>query len=356
MVLDAFIENVAEIEHYNIYYNNSIFGNKKTGYSILPTSGNIPRGNYYYAVSSGALSGEESTAARIRVDSRWWGGVFNGYIALKWSETPGTELYHIYRGTSEDSLYYLSTIPGNLFIDSNGLTEVNYDREPLLFNYTSLIEPSNLEIYNDIHTVNFNMRLKKPNWLTIIIYLNGNTLLPQIHIDRLQFLFSKLIAPEIRYNIIIAGSKYILYNWEPINIDVTYFYCDGNLETGVYLLSNNARNGIASDEYMQYLLGTTTYGTGLYGITALFESRIYNVSNTSKVFNIFTFMFNCDLGRIELFYRKDYYSEWSTAVTGTGETEIIIEGGIQSVQFLAVFKSISWNSGDSIYYLNWTEI
>lgn len=218
MVLDSFNENAIEFDHYDIYYNESLYETKKTMYSFVATSSGLTRGNYWYGVSACKNTGEETAVTKLRVDRRWWPTGYMRMNTLMWDFSEDADCYKIYRGTTESDLYFLTSSGINVFIDVDQYEE-NLDIEALDYNLTDLIEPANLYLYDKNGVNKLFLKLKKPNSLAIILYGVENNELTEYDITRIMDLLEKLIPPELKYRVIFANnSKVIMY---PEGTDVT---------------------------------------------------------------------------------------------------------------------------------------
>jgi len=206
MLLDSIKTETTDFDHYDIFYKNSLYRTNKTGWNFvtIATSTGIARGNYYYGISSLTSTGEETGVTVVRVDSRWWPLGYVGTNVLRWSQVNGVPFYNIYRGSSEDSLEYLTTISDLFFIDADAITP-NPLINPPVHNFTDYEGPTDAYLYLDTKLASEEQLLKNRTWLEIIIYANGNNDIPTFQLERIVFYLKKIIAPEIRYIIIYAN-------------------------------------------------------------------------------------------------------------------------------------------------------
>lgn len=210
MVFDAFRDNVPEIDHYEIYFNDSLYDTQRTGYTFTPTSTGLGRGNYYYGISSHKANGEETPVSVLRVDRRWWPDPYVCTNVLMWDYMSGAEGYRIYRGTSPDNLLLMTSTGSNFFIDINGYATTSTG--PVAYNFTDMEAPTGLHLYDKFGVNNLFLRLKKPGSLTILLFGTGTNLLQSYDIDRLMYLLGQFIPPEIKYRLIFSNDdKVILY-------------------------------------------------------------------------------------------------------------------------------------------------
>lgn len=207
MLLDAYEENVANFDHYEIYSSNSLYQTLQSGWSFVPSSpDNLIRNNYYYHVSCKMNTGGETTPTELRCDMRWWPVGFTGLVALKWNEMPGADSYIIYRGSDSTSTGYMVETPLTYWVDDGSLIP-NYAIQPKDMNFTGVESPENLHISNNVYVANLEMLLKKPNALAIVIYSTGDTSIPAYQIERLKTLLAKYVPPEIIYKLIVANDS-----------------------------------------------------------------------------------------------------------------------------------------------------
>ena len=203
IVLDAFENNVPEFEHYDIYYNNTLYRPKYTGRTFTCTNPSLPRGDYYYGVSSVSDIGEETAVSKIRLDRRWWPNTYYGANVLMWDYMTGSDSYNIYRGYSSTGLYLLRNVPGNVYVDGNYDTLTSTGA--LLFNFTDLLEPTNFRASLNVFVTGYIAKRKRKSTFSIVIYTYGNSSIPEINITRIRQLLSKMIPPELKYNILMTN-------------------------------------------------------------------------------------------------------------------------------------------------------
>jgi len=209
-VLDVFKKNIDTFEHYELYLNNSLYQTHRTMYIPATQTGDLERDDYYYGLSAFKYTGEETPVSTIRVDRRWWPFTYKGFNYFIWTPVAGAESYRIYRGTSEDNLQLLATVPGVMFVDDGHLTPTSTG--VVSYNFTNLDIPDSFRVINDVRVSNYIMKLKKPTSMVIILFAYEDTEISDLNINRLLILFSKIIPPEIRYTILyIRNSKIIIY-------------------------------------------------------------------------------------------------------------------------------------------------
>lgn len=210
-VLDAFQENLDEFDHYEIYFNDRIYGTQRTQYTFTMTSTGVTRGDYYYGVSACQNSGSETPVSQLRVDRRWWPDPLGGSNILMWDYVPHADFYKIYRGSSFSNLYYMTSTGYNFFVDI-GEISTNPTLRPITYNYTDIERPANLKLYYRYGVNNIYLRKKQPNSLFIFLYGKNNSEIQDYNIERLLALFSKLIPPELLYSVVFANnSKVVIY-------------------------------------------------------------------------------------------------------------------------------------------------
>ena len=220
IVLNAFKNNLTTLDNYEIYFNDDLYNTQQTAYTFTATSTGLTRGNYYYGVSSySAIDGSETDVSNVRVDRRWWPNVYTGVNVLMWDYMPGADHYRIYRGTSEDELYFMTSTGANIFVDF-GAQNPDMITTPRLYNYTSLDKPTNLRLHDRYGVNNLYLRLKKPSSLVIILYGANDNTLEEYNLQRLLSLFEKLIPPEILYRVIFANDEKVILYPEGQEIDL----------------------------------------------------------------------------------------------------------------------------------------
>ena len=225
LVLDAFQENITEFDHYEVYYNNSLYDPKQTSRSFVintSTGGlGLERDNYYYGVTSTNSSNEESSAVIVRIDDRWWptstglytstgadtSTGYTGFNVITWPEVDGIELYNIYkyRGSNSsyayDSLTFVAQRNGNIFVDIDNSNLLTSTGTPPLYTFTEHDHPESLEVINKTKVANEDIAQKRKTFITIILYAEDNQDIPDFQLDRLLALFSELIPPELIYRV-----------------------------------------------------------------------------------------------------------------------------------------------------------
>ena len=84
MILDAFVKQIPELDHYEIYDRYSLYQTDISGRFFVPQVAHthLLRKNYYYGISSARYTGEESTISSAHVDSRWWPLIIQGIMLL----------------------------------------------------------------------------------------------------------------------------------------------------------------------------------------------------------------------------------------------------------------------------------
>jgi len=204
LLMDAFEDNVDEFDHYEIYYNNSLLGTHASGFAYVPTSSGLVRDDYVYGISTvNTSTGAETDVTILRLDKRWWPENYNGINVLLWDAMSNATRYNVYKGSTEDDLEFMISIPGNVWVDNGSITP-NSSITPRLFNYTSLYKPTNLVTNNSIYVTKLIEILKKSTTLTIIFYSVNDTEILELHRNRILVLLQKLIPPELLYNVIYA--------------------------------------------------------------------------------------------------------------------------------------------------------
>jgi hypothetical protein len=205
-VLDAFCINISEMNKYEIYYNNELYQSPFTGEIFSCSNPSLPRDIYYYKVSSCLYTGEETPGTLLELDRRWWPDGYEGYNVLYWDAVEEVECYKIYRSSTSTGIVnfgLLATIPGNIFVDTGELFP-DFEINPISVNFTSLATPTEIKHETKINISDLSMLKKRKSFLTIIVYAEKTNSIPAYQLDRIIYMCKKLIAPEIKYEIIYA--------------------------------------------------------------------------------------------------------------------------------------------------------
>jgi len=204
-VLDAFVENVDQFDHYEIYSNSDLYGilDTKTSFAPEPVIG-LERDDYYYGIASCTNSGAITTPTLLRVDSRWWPDGFRGINVLMWDEAVSADYYMLYKGYSEDALGYVVSTDRNIWVDTGELP-IDYNITPKDMNFTVLNPPLNFRKNNNIYLTSVLQWLKRNTQLIIIIYGKGNSTIPEFQINRLRLMLQTLIPTEFKYYLLYAN-------------------------------------------------------------------------------------------------------------------------------------------------------
>jgi len=211
MMFDSFQENIPEIDHYEIHYNMDLFDTQKTSYTFTATSTGLGRGNYWYGISACTRDGEETSVATLRIDRRWWPAPYVNENAIMWDYVYGADFYRIYRGTSEANLYFLTSTGMNVVVDINKAIP-NPEITPVLYNFTDILEPTNVKLYDTCGVNNLFLRLKKTSSLIILLFGAENNVIAEFDLQRILYLLKKFIPPELKYSIVFSNdTKVILY-------------------------------------------------------------------------------------------------------------------------------------------------
>jgi len=215
ILLDSIQTEADYFDHYDVFYRNSLYRTIKTGWNFvtISTSTGLDRGNYYYGITSLTSTGEETGVEVIRVDDRWWPLSSTGFVrmnVIQWSQVNGIPYYNIYRGVSEDSLEYVTTLSGLFFIDAGVLTP-NPLKVPPVHNFTDYEAPTELSIYLDTRLAPYEMLLKNKTWVQIVIYAEDDNDIPEFQLERIVFYLKKIIAPEIIYTVIYANDSSVRF-------------------------------------------------------------------------------------------------------------------------------------------------
>ena len=254
-VLDAFVKQIPEFDHYEIYDRYSLYQTDITGRFFVPQVAhtNLQRTNYYYGVSSVRNTGEESTVSSVRVDNRWWPFNYKGYNAFMWDEVATADYYKIYRGVSLDTLQLLSTTKDNIFIDNGDIVLLtnteDYDtiidggspldintsiideglpsdintlildegrqttiNTPMIYNYSGMNPPSNFNVYLRTKLSQLIMLYKQAGNIIIMLFAKDDEVIPDFQFSRLTQLFTSLIPPELRITtFLIKDSSIYIY-------------------------------------------------------------------------------------------------------------------------------------------------
>jgi hypothetical protein len=217
--LDALSAEEDNIDHYKIYYNNRLYRTARTGLTFTPrfidryseVQTGVFRGKYYYGITSCTSTGEETTVGTLLVDDRYW-PVYRKNNIIFWDHVSGANYYKIYKGTSEDELYYMDNSLTNVFVDI-GIDSANTSITPPIANFTDYDPPTNIRHYIDWDYANFTMFFHNPNYLQIVIFAVGDNVIPEYQLDRITFFLDKLVPPELKYMIVIAydSSLQVIY-------------------------------------------------------------------------------------------------------------------------------------------------
>lgn len=202
MILNAFQANVANFDHYEIFYNNSLYQTIKTGKHYVCQYPTLTKHNYYYGVTTAKLTGEETTPTILRVDRRWWPGTSTGYVGynvLTWEPSANAEIYYVYRGITSTGMIRIAAIPGTVYVDGGFTTSTITPPE---YNFTDLEPPLNLKTYNDTRITNYLANTKKSGHMDIILYATSTGSISDNNIARIRLLLTKMIPPELVYNVI----------------------------------------------------------------------------------------------------------------------------------------------------------
>ena len=245
MMLDVFNDNIDEFDHYEIYYNEDLYGTQRTLYTFTVSSTGLTRGNYYYGVSACKNNGEETPVSTLRVDRRWWPAPYKNTNVLLWDYTVDADSYKIYRGNSFSELYFLTSTGHNVFVDINHLT-ANTGIIPIEYNFTDLEKPINLELYDRYGVNNLLLRLKKTSCLAIILYGTGDSLLEDYDIERIISLFKKFIPPELKYTIIFANDTKVILYPDGTEVDLLEHYTYAHYDLSYYYHSTITTNEVYS--------------------------------------------------------------------------------------------------------------
>jgi len=211
MMFDSFQENLPELDHYEIHYNMDLYDTQKTAYTFTATSTGLGRGDYWYGIAACTRDGEETSVVTLRVDRRWWPAPYMNENVIMWDYVYGADFYKIYRGTTESDLYFLTSTGMNVAVDINGETP-NPEITPVPYNFTDMLEPVNVKLYDKYGVNNLFLRLKKTSSLIILLFGTGNNVIAEFDLQRILYLLKKFIPPELKYSIVFSNdTKVILY-------------------------------------------------------------------------------------------------------------------------------------------------
>jgi len=242
MMLDSFSENIPELDHYEVYFNIDLYDTQRTAYTFTTTSTGMGRGNYYYGVSACTIDGEETPATVIQVDRRWWPSPYKNENVIMWDYVQGADFYKVYRGTTSEELYLITSTGMNIAVDIRGSVPSS-EMIPIGFNFTDMEVPSNVKLYDKYGVNNLILRLKKVSSLVILLFGAGDSVIADFDLQRILYLLKKFIPPELNYTIIFSNdTKVILYpEGTEINLeepapvyahyDLSYYY-HPSLEVG----------------------------------------------------------------------------------------------------------------------------
>jgi len=248
MILDAFQDNTDHFDHYEIYYNERLYGTQRTQYAFAITSTGLSRDDFYYGISAGLTSSGyiiETDITPLRVDRRWWPGGYYSANILLWDYVANAEFYRIYRSTNGIDYYALTSTGYNVFIDINGYPPILAET-PRLYNYTSIDNPQNLTLYDRYGVHDLFLKLKKSSSLVIILYGKEDEEIEDYNIERLLLLFEKVIPPEIKYLIIFANDTKVVLYPEGREVDLTIYYDYANYDESYYYHSSIETNEVYS--------------------------------------------------------------------------------------------------------------
>lgn len=211
MMLDAFSENLPELDHYEVYFNIELYNTQETAYTFTATSTGLERGNYYYGVAACTYDGEETPITALRVDRRWWPAPYTNENVIMWDYVVGADFYRIYRGTSTEDLCFITSTGMNVAVDINGILPCS-EITPVPYNFTNMLEPTNVKLYDKYGVNNLFLRLKKPSSLVILLFGTENSIIAEFDLQRILYLLKKFIPPELNYTVIFSNdTKVILY-------------------------------------------------------------------------------------------------------------------------------------------------
>jgi hypothetical protein len=99
----------------------------------------------------------------------------------------------------------------NVAVDINGETP-NPEITPVPYNFTDMLEPVNVKLYDKYGVNNLFLRLKKTSSLIILLFGTGNNVIAEFDLQRILYLLKKFIPPELKYSIVFSNdTKVILY-------------------------------------------------------------------------------------------------------------------------------------------------
>ena len=365
MVFEVIKQYTAEIDDYEIYYNNEFYDTMEC--NVFPiTSGaqisstGLIRQKYWYAVTSTNEIGEETDPSIVPCDDRWWpitSTGYRGYNTLMWNEANGVDLYNIYRCdideySSVNDFYFLRTIPSNLFVD-NGMTSTG-SKNPPPYNINNFNKPSNLRILNNKLSNRF-MALRKRSWMNIFLYSVNDLEIPDYQLNRISMLCADLIPQEIGYDIIIARDSAVSsINTLQVNIvTIKLLNVMGTLSAGIFLDIDGLYNNFDTAIYGLIKYGSSYYDSGTYNYCiAMYESIVYYNPFTVNQ----TYTWESHANALKIYYRRyssytsSNYTNYSVGnytllSSGQGSFSLTLLPG-EEVQFRFLFEESSWNTTD----------
>lgn len=223
VVLESFKNVITDLDHYEVYMNNSLYDTKLTGKSfVITTSTGLSRANYYYGITAVNDLGEESGPTILRVDCRWWpvtstGSAiqaydYSGFNALTWSESKGINRYNVYRyigrkdSIQPSDLDYLVTIPNNIFVDCGSITP-NTTKKPPTLTFTYFNPPKTVKLIHNTKVASNLQMDRKSNWIVIVLYGKDATIIPEYQSYRLLNVLNDIIPPETGFTAIYCNDE-----------------------------------------------------------------------------------------------------------------------------------------------------
>lgn len=322
LILDAFQENIDEFDHYEVYYNNSLYDPKQTSRSFVvdtSTGGlGLERDNYYYGVTSTNSSNEESSAAIIRVDDRWW---------------PTTKIVGIETSTGyyNTGVLYGST---GLIYGSTGVLEV----DPLY--WIGDWSPALVKLGTDTYTVqSFDLTATAPAWELQTIPE------PTMNWSRIRYLNDKFVAVGYSDGTTVDTHKSIMYSYDgsnwfdaPKTAPAATSYsgcCYGN---GLYVVVGYVITGYSSTG-ISY---TCTYAPDIptsWSDVAYGNGIFASVSATGS----YRAMYSNDGINWHLTSAADTQNKWNHMVYGNNVFVAVATGGSTTNRIMYSTDGITWN-------------
>ena len=340
-------------DHYEIYYNNSLYDSIQTGFSFIQkkidpitlTSTGLSRQKYIYGITCLTSTGEETDASFLTVDTRWWVPSTLGINILEWTPVYEIPYYNIYRGTSTGNITYLTTITGNIFVDNNSINSSSTTVSPI-YNFTDYEPPTNLKKIKNTKISEVELYNRRPHWMEVVLYAIGSYDILDYQLERIIFFLKKLIPPEIKFLFLYCNDMTVKSTG--LNLPPAYYRLGGTESTGLFLdFTRNTFDGLPL-EYARYY--ESYYDITYYQITALYENTITPSTGITTI--KWDAVGTVDMIKFQYMTSNNgiTWSAWSTAVNAVDYTYSTI--GVQifgvQVKYRFIYYSPLWTDPEKI--------